>query len=277
MTVFAGETIGFFQSAMDKVGHAFGGLVASVEQGRNVFADYEESVDGVLSAYDPLEDATLQNVIAQGKMAAATDMSTQFLFDQADALDTLSERLDKTAEKETNLANKTFIAAKQLEALQLRAAGKNAEADALDKQIKLTEEAMRVSKKHGIALREAANLVLGIEKNKKKAETADAGPGAGGTGGGGFGTSTTTGGGDPRTAASGIRFEKTFGAGGEQFNQRFFNGSKAGKFSDEQLANATKPGAGKKGDPVAAQAEEQTNHLKEISETLNKLDSALSD
>ena len=127
-------------------------------------------IEGVLDSYDPLKDKALQAAKAQHALAMATDMSTQFLYDQVDALDTLEERLDKQAAKEEEIANKKFINAKKLEELQLRSEGRHVEADALKKQIELTEKAMRIAKQYGVSLAEAAKIVQGIEKNKPKEE-----------------------------------------------------------------------------------------------------------
>ena len=233
--------------------------------------DLVETGHELAFVYDPLKDKSLQLAKAQGALAMATDMSTQFFYDQIEAIDTLGDRLKKQADSEADIANKKFINAKKLEELQLRAAGKNAEADALKKQIELTEQAMRVSKQYGITLSKSAELVKGVEDNKQDRPS-------GGFSSGGFSTSDTSGGtSEARKAARGIRFEKTYGAGGEAYNQRFFNGSKAGRFSDDDLAKATRGKGGKGRTKEEAKQEESVDYLKSIDERLSKLDNALTE
>lgn len=85
-----------------------------------------------------------------------------------------SARKDDTGDKPGDkTGDKELIAAKELEALELRAAGKNAQAEALEKQIELMKEAIRISREYGISLEKAAELVKGIEANKPKEEDED--------------------------------------------------------------------------------------------------------
>lgn len=69
-------------------------------------------------------------------------------------------------EKEKKAREDAFIAAKELDALELRAAGKNEQAEALEKQIALMKEAMSIANQYGISLKEAADMVQAIEDNK---------------------------------------------------------------------------------------------------------------
>lgn len=69
-------------------------------------------------------------------------------------------------EREKKAREDAFIAAKELDALELRAAGKNEQAEALEKQIALMKEAMRIADRYGISLKEAADMVQDIEDNK---------------------------------------------------------------------------------------------------------------
>jgi len=98
--------------------------------------------------------------------------------------------------------------------------------------------------------------------------------------------------GEARKPDEGIRFQKFVGPGGESFQQRFFNGKKAGRFTDEQLKQAAsgqfgtgsmldqaaaRPGAEGLGENKAEeQTAEQTEYLKSIDDRLSKLDGVLS-
>jgi len=81
----------------------------------------------------------------------------------------------------------------------------------------------------------------------------------------------------PRTAAAGVRFQKFVGSNGASYNQRFYNGRKSGRFSDDQLAAAAKGKGGGGKSKEAVKQEESVDYLKSIDERLSKLDSALSD
>ena len=146
------------------------------------------------------------------------------------------ELIDKERER--------FIKAKELEALQLRSDGEHAAAEALEKHIAMMKEAIRISAEYGVSLKEAAEIAKGIEENKPK-EDGDT-DGTGGTGGAGSDRASedTRGdfvrdlsGKDLKDAANkagkedGIRFQKL----GDGTFQQFVNGSKGGKFTEDQL------------------------------------------
>jgi hypothetical protein len=297
MTVMAAGAMSFVQGSMEKLGTTLGMLYVSVETGKNAWAEYDESIDGILAAYDPLTDKTVMAERAQHAMAMATDMSTQFFYDQIEAIDTLEQRLDEQAKKELDLSNKKFIAAKKLEELRLRAAGKTAEADAMAKQIKLTEESLKISKQHEISLAEAAKIVQGIEKNKPT-EAADAINASKGTGSAGGSSSTrsfdaadanksgTVTGREQRAkesadrkAATEARRARTLEVAREAgAGERARDASRNQRF-DAREASAglnlagNDPTASRK--PLEEEAKKQTEELESISKTLAKLDSAL--
>jgi len=134
-------------------------------------SDLVETTGDLIEKYDPLKDKALQASKAKFALAMATDHSTQFLYDEIEAVETLGDRLRKEEKVERDIANRKFIRTKKLQELILRAKGKHDEADALKKQIELTEEAVRLAKEYGITLKQAADVVKGIEANKKKEES----------------------------------------------------------------------------------------------------------
>jgi len=139
-------------------------------------------------------------------------------------------------EREQKAREDAFIAAKELEALELRAAGKNEQAEALEKQIELMKEAMRISQEYGISLEKAAALVRGIEANKPKEDD--------GGDGGGNGAEDTRG--DFARELEGEALRKAANEAGKdddiRFNrmadgsfQQFVDGKKGEKFTEDQL------------------------------------------
>jgi hypothetical protein len=117
----------------------------SVAAGTQTQGGYADSLDGTAASADSL-------VASQAKLE---DQITSY-FDKV--------KKARAAEQDR------FIQQKEFESLQLRSAGNNAAADALDEQIRKTKEAIAISRKHNITLLEAAKLQQGLEDNKENSE-----------------------------------------------------------------------------------------------------------
>ena len=78
-----------------------------------------------------------------------------------------NKKMDEMERRRIKRKQEQFLAEKELQALQLRAAGDNAAAEALEKQIELTRKAIEISEKYKISLMEAAKLTKGIDDQEK--------------------------------------------------------------------------------------------------------------
>jgi hypothetical protein len=198
----------------------------------SVRAEYNDELERTVISLDDL------NKIEEGRRKMLEDLAKT----EEQRLKREQEAIDKKHE--------LFLQAKELEALQLRAAGKNAEAEALEKQIDMMKEAIKISKQYGISLKEAADLVKGIEENKPKEDEDEGEDDEKGEEKKAPTPSELTGE-DLRKAANkaakekGIRFERM----ADGTFQQFVKGSKGRRFTEEQLqAGLGKQNAAK--DPV---------------------------
>ena len=118
-----------------------------------------------------------------------------------------------------------LIKAKELEALELKAAGKDAQAKALEEQIELMKETIRLAQEYNLTREEALNLARGIASSEEKEKDTR----------GDFARELT--GQTLKKAANeagkeeGIRFERM----GDGTFQQFVKGKKGGRFTEEQL------------------------------------------
>jgi hypothetical protein len=116
-----------------------------------------------------------------------------------------------------------LIKAKELEALELKAAGKDAQAKALEEQIELMKEAIRLAQEYNLTREEALNLARGIASAEEKDTRGDF---AGELQGHALKKAAEEAG-----KEDGIRFERM----GDGTFQQFVKGKKGGRFTEEQL------------------------------------------
>jgi hypothetical protein len=141
---------------------------------------------------------------------------------------------------------------KQIEMARIRAeADGNKEAEAsLARRLEMAKEIVRLMEL-GFSRSEATKMAQGTLK-------------------GGGGTASTGGKSVSDAMAEakekGIRFQKTRGVGGEQYYQKYVNGSEAGRFTGDQLKKA----AAKRGDSVDSEASRQTKFLESIDREIRK-------
>ena len=141
---------------------------------------------------------------------------------------------------------------KQIEMARIRAeAAGNKEAEAsLARRLEMAKEIVRLMEL-GFSRSEATKMAQGTLK-------------------GGGGTASTGGKSVSDAMAEakekGIRFQKTRGVGGEQYYQKYVNGSEAGRFTGDQLKKA----AAKRGDSVDSEASRQTKFLESIDREIRK-------
>lgn len=157
----------------------------SVRTGNNIIAEMVKSTDKAATSVDNLNRAQKTQIDRQmevNRLVYEAIGQTNMLLPTIDELARLERIVAKEQEKraafQQELIDKErerFIKGKELEALQLRAAGENAAADALEKQIELMKEAIRISNEYGISLKEAAELVKGIDAQDKKGKPGDNG------------------------------------------------------------------------------------------------------
>jgi len=159
----------------------------SVREGRNVFRDLAQAeadaahhaqvmADHMAKMADQAERATREEI----GLTNAIVENTESIEEKEKALRDLSSQIKNYFDKvrdQIKTEQDAFIAAKELEALELRAAGKNAQAEALEKNIELMKEAIQISREYGISLEKAAALVRGIEANKPKEDEGGEGGG----------------------------------------------------------------------------------------------------
>lgn len=140
-----------------------------------------------------------------------------------------AEAAAAAAEELAKMKNEKLIKAKELEALELKAAGKDAQAKALEEQIELMKETIRLAQEYNLTKEQALNLARGLasaeEKTKEKTEDTR----------GDFAGELT--GEALRKAANeagkgdGVRFERM----ADGTFQQFANGRRGGRFTEEQL------------------------------------------
>jgi len=116
----------------------------------SVRAEYNNELDRTLITVDEL------NKLEDGRRKMLEDLAN------------IEEQRLKREQEAIDKKRELFLQSKELEALQLRAAGKNAEAEALEKQIKMMKEAIKISRQYGISLKEAADLVKGNKTPEEK-------------------------------------------------------------------------------------------------------------
>lgn len=140
-----------------------------------------------------------------------------------------AEAAAAAAEELAKMKKEKLIKAKELEALELKAAGKDAQAKALEEQIELMKETIRLAQEYNLTKEQALNLARGLasaeEKTKEKTEDTR----------GDFAGELT--GEALRKAANeagkedGVRFERM----ADGTFQQFANGRRGGRFTEEQL------------------------------------------
>jgi len=188
----------------------------------NMNAQLEAALSGADSFNDSLN-----------KLTTAEEDATKASKDRADALKAEA----KAQEELTREVEDQFFKEKELQLLRLKAAGKNKEAEALEKQIALTREANELMKKFNITKEEAIQITKALEAERNKEnETTEEGTKTEAKAQEQSKSSTLTGHALKKAANvagkdKNIRFEKM----GDGTFQQFVNGKKGEKFTEAQL------------------------------------------
>jgi len=268
VTVFSAALLGGIADAAGGAAKAY----ESVRQGRNMWAEYavaefyaEEAARELAESQAKLDEETAKASKKQAEYNRRLEDYQKWQVASAEAAK-MREKAEADLAAELNESIKQYILASELEAMQLRAKGEIEAADALDEKNRKMREATEIAKKYGISVKEAAELVQNLSEQEKNA-TENGGGGA--DSGGGTASIDES---KPRKAADGIRFQKFVGPNGEAYNQRFYKGSKAGRFSDEQLALAAKGKTGEnaKGDELNTHLQKQTTVLESIEREIRR-------
>jgi len=188
----------------------------------NMNAQLEAALSGADSFNDSLN-----------KLTGAEESATQASKDRTDAL-----KAEARAQEElVREVEDQFFKEKELQLLRLKAAGKNKEAEALEKQIALTREANELMKKFNITREEAIQITKALEAERNKEnETTEEGTKTEAKAEEQSKSSTLTGHALKKAANvagkdKNIRFEKM----GDGTFQQFVNGKKGEKFTEAQL------------------------------------------
>lgn len=188
----------------------------------NMNAQLEAALSGADSFNDSLN-----------KLTTAEEDATKASKDRADALKAEAKAQDEL----TKEVEDQFFKEKELQLLRLKAAGKNKEAEALEKQIALTREANELMKKFNITKEEAIQITKALEAERNKEnETTEEGTKTEAKAEEQSKSSTLTGHALKKAANvagkdKNIRFEKM----GDGTFQQFVNGKKGEKFTEAQL------------------------------------------
>lgn len=183
-------------------------------------------LEAALSGADSFNDSL-------NKLTTAEEDATKSSKDRADALKAEA----KAQEELTREVEDQFFKEKELQLLRLKAAGKNKEAEALEKQIALTREANELMKKFNITKEEAIQITKALEAERNKEnETTEEGTKTEAKAEEQSKSSTLTGHALKKAANvagkdKNIRFEKM----GDGTFQQFVNGKKGEKFTEAQL------------------------------------------
>lgn len=157
------------KGTMEGIGAVVGKTVNSVANLENGFAGY----DGVFStaakgswrlndSLNDLNETSEEATSVQDEYSDQIDNTTESIEDQEKALKAIQDQLKEYYNKQKeaiDLEREQFIKEKELEQLRLKASGNKAEADALQTKIDKMKEAIEMSDKYGISLKDAASLV----------------------------------------------------------------------------------------------------------------------
>ena len=243
----------------------------SVRQGRNMWAEYaiaefyaEEAARELAESQAKLDEEATKASKKQEEYNRRLEDYQKWQIASAEAVK-IREKAEADLSAELNENINQYILASELESIQMRAKGEAEAADALDEKNRKMREATEIAKKYGISVKEAAQIVQNLSEQEKKA-TDDA-SGKSSENGESMGEES-----DPRRPDKRIRFQKFVGPNGESYNQRFYNGKKAGRFSDEQLELAAKGVTGKngKGDELNTHIQKQTTVLESIEREIRR-------
>lgn len=192
----------------------------------NEIENMNAQLEAALSGADSFNDSL-------NKLTGAEESATQASKDRADAL-----KAEARAQEElVREVEDQFFKEKELQLLRLKAAGKNKEAEALEKQIALTREANELMKKFNITREEAIQITKALESERNKEnETTEEGTKTEAKAEEQSKSSTLTGHALKKAANvagkdKNIRFEKM----GDGTFQQFVNGKKGEKFTEAQL------------------------------------------
>ncbi|WPJ95643.1 hypothetical protein SH580_19685 [Coraliomargarita algicola] len=182
MVVFAGEGLG----ALYEYYGGLSKLFASVVTGRNLFREFAEAEAALAEAEEALAakraKRTEETAKAAEVEAVLAEETREYVAVQASAIEMAEQRAaaEKKLREEFESSVAEYIKAAELEAMQTRAAGDAAAADAMDARIHKMKEAARVAKRYGISLEEAANLVQKLAEQEAAAAkgTGTGSPGA---------------------------------------------------------------------------------------------------
>ena len=141
--------------------------------------------DDLTDSLDDQTDTTEDLSLSMDEMNAQLEKALSGTMDFEEGLDKLTEseqsaaeasreraealKEEKRAQEELlREAEEQFFLEKELQLLRLKAAGKNKEAEALEKSIRLTKEANDIMKKYNLTQQEAIELVQGLEEQRNK-------------------------------------------------------------------------------------------------------------
>ena len=184
--LLASTGIGLLVVALSEVG--FMALQAATKTGEatddmtSELANLQKEIEDTMSMVQGSTQAYIEGASAQESYGGAAASVTMQLKEQEEAHEDLKKQISdyyRKVREVTEAEQDRFIAAKELESLQLRAKGDTKKAEELDKQIEKMKEAIRISREYGVTLEKAAEIVKGIdekgqskeEKRKEKIET----------------------------------------------------------------------------------------------------------
>ena len=176
-TIVAGNLVAVFLPAKDKFKEM---AKEQLEAAKQLEDETKFSMGGSAAVMVKDQQAIIRNREKINKLAEelqATEEKT--LADAKTANDLANEKL-KTVKDEAEAADelaknyeKNFFLQKELEVLKLKAAGDTKQAEALEKQIKLTKFALNLIETHNISKKEATRITKSIHVEDKKITTED--------------------------------------------------------------------------------------------------------
>lgn len=175
--LLASTGIGLLVVALSEVG--FMALQAATKTGEatddmtSELAKLQKEIEETMSMVQGSTQAYIEGASAQESYSGASASVTMQLKEQEKAHEDLKDQIAayyKKVKEVTEAEQDRFIAAKELESLQLRAKGDTKKAEELDKQIEKMKEAIRISREYGVTLEKAAEIVKGIDEKGQSEE-----------------------------------------------------------------------------------------------------------
>jgi len=175
--LMASTGIGLLVVALSEVG--FMALQAATKTGEatddmtSELANLQKEIEDTMSMVQGSTQAYIEGASAQESYSGAAASVTMQLKEQEKAHEDLKDQIAayyKKVKEVTEAEQDRFIAAKELESLQLRAKGDTKKAEELDKQIEKMKEAIRISREYGVTLEKAVEIVKGIDEKGQSDE-----------------------------------------------------------------------------------------------------------